>query len=153
MESWEVLNKAIPKKESGAVARMLNVTADYIRRWRREPESDDAPSASGQRSILDRICDLIDVVFLVNPQGVPLIIEYINAHYQRLIKTHAGTINTYECRATHSAKLLKEATEAVNKLNLEGCSNDTLQELIELRDAANETIEAVQKTQQEKNNA
>ena len=72
MESYEVLEKAIPKKSSEKVAQLLSISATYVRRWRREPESDDAPNASGQRSILDRICDLIDVVFLVNPAGVSL---------------------------------------------------------------------------------
>lgn len=146
MESYEVLEKAIPKKMSERVALLLNVTATYVRRWRQEPTSEDAPTANGQRSILDRICDLIDAVFLVNPQGVPLIINYINAHYHRLLQTHGERIDSMQCRVQHSADLLRETTEAVNKLNIEGCSNDTLQELIEMRDAADRTILAVQKT-------
>lgn len=146
MESYEVLEKAIPRKASARVAQLLGVCTDYVRRWRREPESDDAPLATGQRSILDRICDLIDAVFLVNPAGVSLIVEYVNNHYRDLIKTHATPIDGYQERAEHCAKLLKEATEAINKLNLEGCSNDALQELIELRDAADSTIQSAQKT-------
>lgn len=152
MESWEILEIAIPKKQSGRVAQLLNVCADYVRRWRREPESDDAPTGSGQRSILDRMCDLIDAVFLINPSGVPLIVEYVNAHYRNLIKTHAATIDSHRCRAEHCADLLRETTEAVNKLNVEGCSPDTLVELIQMRDAANRTIESVEKTLSEKEN-
>jgi hypothetical protein len=143
MESYEVLEKAIPRKSSERVAQLLGVTATYVRRWRREPESDDAPSGSGQRSILDRICDLIDAVFLVNPQGVPLIVEYVNNHYKNLINTHAATIECHEKRAAHCADLLRETTEAVNRLNIEGCSPKTLQELIEMRDAASRSIAAV----------
>lgn len=146
MESYEVLNLAIPKKASERVAKILSVSAAYVRRWRNEPESDENPDATGQRSILDRICDLIDAVFLVNPKGVCLIIEYINNHYQNLIETHAPDIDCYQKRAEAVAELLTETTQAVNKLNLEGCSDDTLKELIEMRDAADKAIKSVQKT-------
>ncbi len=146
MESYEVLEKAIPKKQSVKVAQLLSISADYVRRWRREPDSEDSPNATGQRSILDRICDLIDAVFLVNPSGVSLIVEYVNNHYRNLMKTHAQTIDCHQSRAEASAELLRETTEAVNKLNLVGCSDDTLQELIEMRDAADRAIESVQKT-------
>lgn len=146
MESYEVLERAIPRKQSERVAKLLGVTATYIRQWRREPESDDEPQASGRRSILDRICDLIDAVFLVNPKGVGLIVEYINNHYHSLMDTHAQIIDCHRMRHEATAELLTESTEAVNKLNLEGCTNDTLQELIELRDAADRKIKDVQKT-------
>lgn len=146
MEAYEVLEKAIPKKRSERVAQLLSVSPTYVRRWRREPDSEDAPNASGQRSILDRICDLIDVVYLVNPTGVSLIVEHINAHYRNLIKTHAAPIDCRQSRAEHCAELLKETTEAINKLSLEGCCNDTLQELIEMRDTADRAIQSVQRT-------
>lgn len=146
MEAYEVLEKAIPKKASERVALILNVSASYIRQWRREPDSEDSPNGSGRRSILDRICDLIDAVFLVNPCGVALIVEHVNAHYRNLIKTHALTIDSHQCRAEHCAELLRETTEAVNKLNIDGCSNDTLEELIQMRDAADRAIQSVEKT-------
>lgn len=146
MESYEVLEKAIPKKMSEKVAQYLNISATYVRRWRREPDSEDSPNATGQRSILDRICDLIDVVFLVYPAGASLIVDHIKAHYRNLIETHCGTIDCHQDRAEHAANLLKEATEAINKLSLEGCSNDSLKELIELRDTATRTISAVRRT-------
>lgn len=152
MEAYEVLEKAIPKKASEKVAQLLSVSATYVRRWRREPDSEDSPNASGQRSILDRICDLIDAVFLVNPAGVPLIVEHVNNHYRKLIKIHASKIDCHFTRATTTAELLKESVEAVNKLNLEGCSADTLEELIQMRDAADRAIEAVQKTISEETN-
>lgn len=146
MESYEILYEAIPRGKSKIVAKLLSVSAAYVRRWRTEPESDDSPTANGQQSILDRICDLIDAVFLVNPKGVSLIIEYINNHYRNLIETHSETINCHQSRATHCAELLKETTEAVNKLNLDGCNDETLRELIEMRDAADRAILSVQKT-------
>lgn len=152
MESYEVLEQAIPKKASEKVAQMLSVSATYVRRWRREPDSEDSPNATGQRSILDRICDLIDVVFLVNPRGVALIVEHINAHHRNLIRTHALPIDCRQTRAEHCADLLKETTEAINKLALVGCCNETLQELIEMRDTADRAIQSVQKTLSVENN-
>lgn len=150
MESYEVLAQAIPKKASERVAQLLNVSADYIRKWRREPESADAPLSSGQRSILDRICELIDAVFLVNPQGVALIIAFINNHYKQLVQTHAMLLVTTDCRVKQTGELLTEATQAINRLNSEGCTNETLRELIEMRDAADRAIESVQKTMRAK---
>ena len=146
MESWEVLEKAIPRAASGRVAQLLSVGADYVRKWRREPESDDSPTASGHRSILDRICNLLDAVFLVNPPGAGLIVNHIVEHHQSLLEVHALPIRTEADKAKSVSHLLTEATEAINRLNLEGSTDETLRELIELRDAAAITIIQVQKT-------
>ena len=146
MESWEVLEKAIPRAASGRVAQLLGIGADYVRKWRREPESEESPTASGHRSILDRICNLLDAVFLVNPPGVGLVVNHIIEHYQSLLEVHASPIATDSARANSVSFLLTEATEAINRLNLEGCTDETLRELVELRDAAATTIIQVQKT-------
>lgn len=146
MESWEVLEQAIPKKASGRVAQILGVGADYIRKWRREPESDDAPTASGQRSILDRICLLVDAVFIVNPSGTGLIVEHIVAHHDELLAIHATSISDRKTQAATGATLLTSAVEAVNSIQVEGCSPDTLRELIELRSDVDLVIKKVQTT-------
>ncbi len=146
MESYEVLEQAIPKQQSGKVAQFLSVSADYVRRWRREPDSEDSPTASGQRSILDRIEDLIDAVFLVNPAGAGLVVNHITAHYDELLRTHAKPIPCRETQAATGAGLLSAATEAINSLHLEGCTPETHRELVELRDAANLAIKQVEKT-------
>ena len=149
MESWEVLEKAIPRAASGRVAQLLGIGADYVRKWRREPESEESPTASGHRSILDRICNLLDAVFLVNPSGAGLIVNHIIEHHQDLLETHALPIRTEAAKAVSVSNLLTQATEAINRLNLEGCTDETLRELIELRDAAAITIIQVQKTMEE----
>jgi hypothetical protein len=149
MESWEVLEKAIPRSASGRVAQMLNICADYVRKWRREPESEDAPTASGQRSILDRICELIDAVFLVNPRGAGLIVNYINAHFRTLLQVHAKPIITVDSKAELISELLTQTTEAINHFNLEGCTHETVQQLVEARDAFGKAIEAVESTMKE----
>jgi hypothetical protein len=149
MESWEILDEAIPRSASRRVAQLLGISADYVRRWRREPESEETPSGSGQRSILDRICDLIDAVFLVNPKGPALIVNYINAHYRKLMQIHCAPIADRDHRANTVSNLLTQATEAINSLNLEGCTPDTLRELVDLRDAAELAIQEVEKTMEE----
>lgn len=149
MQSWEVLELAIPRSASERVARVLGVCADYVRKWRREPDSDDAPTATGQRSILDRICDLIDAVYLVHPAGTGLIVEHIVAHHDELLATHAKSLPDRKTQAATGATLLTEAVEAVNSIHVDGCTPDTLRELIELRDAANLTIKQVERTMSE----
>lgn len=149
MESYEVLEQAIPKKRSEKVAQLLSISATYVRRWRREPDSEDSPSGTGQRSILDRICDLLDAVYLVNPPGVALIVNHINSYYDDLLATHAKPIETFSDRAEHSANLLTQVTEAINSLNLTGCSQDTHRELVEARDALECAIRSVEASMKE----
>jgi hypothetical protein len=132
MESWEVLERAIPRSASSRVAQLLGVGADYIRKWRREPESEDSPTASGHRSILDRICNLLDAVFLVNPPGAGLIVNHVIEHHQNLLEVHAFPITTEAEKANSVSYLLTQATEAINRLNLEGCTSETIRELVEL---------------------
>lgn len=149
MDSWEVLERAIPRAASGRVAQLLGVGADYVRKWRREPESDESPTASGHRSILDRICNLLDAIFIVNPPGAGLVVNHVIEHHQSLLETHAQPFAGDTDKARSVSHLLTEATEAINRLNLEGPTDETLRELIELRDAAASTIIRVQKTMTE----
>jgi hypothetical protein len=152
MESYEVLEQAIPRAHSARVALLLRIDASLVRKWRRQPESDESPSASGQRSILDRICDLIDAVFLVNPQGTCLVINHVNAHYRNLMQLHAKPIVGSDSKAQLISDLLTQSTEAINNFNLEGCTADTLRELIEGRDAYDRAIECVESTMAKKEN-
>jgi len=146
MESYEVLQKAIPELQSPKVAKFLGVSANYVNRWRRRPSDDEEPTATGQRSILDRIIDLIDVVFLINPAGTGLIVEHISAHHDELLAIHAVAIPCRKTQAATGANLLSEAAEAINSLNVSGCTEETLRELIELRDVTDLAIKQVQLT-------
>jgi hypothetical protein len=150
MQSWEVLEVVIPRKASQKVAQFLNISADYVRRWRREPDSEEASGGSGQRSILDRICDLIDVCFLINPKDVYLIIQHINNHYNNLVRTHSVPFAGQNCQNKTAAELLTEAVDAVNKLNLDECDQDTYIELVQLRTKADSAIAQVEKTLSDK---
>ncbi len=146
MESYEVLQKAIPELQSPKVAKFLGISANYVNRWRRRPSDDDEPNGTGQRSILDRICELIDIVFLINPADTGLIVNFINAHYDGLLAVHAQPMPCRDLQAATSANLLTQATEAINSLTVAGCTPETHRELIQLRDAADLAIKQVEKT-------
>ena len=49
-------------------------------------------------------------------------------------------------RKPRQANLLTQATEAINALNVDGCTDDTLTELVQLRDAADVVIKQVETT-------
>lgn len=130
MDGWEILKRAIPHGAAKAVALRIGVTANHVRRWMREPLSDEAPVGTGQRSPLDRVCDLVDAVFLVNPAGAAFIVDHVAGHHHQLIQ--ASLDPEHWDKKVHAADLLREAVEAVNCLNLDAPDNETLAELVEL---------------------
>ena len=147
MEAWRTLRAAIPNRTALEVARQMHVTRDFVLRWRREPLSDEAPLATGMASPLSRTIELINAVFLVNPVGPSLIVEHVSLHWEMLARTHKieKFIGSTE-PAIAAADLLSQATEAVNALNLDGVSEQTLIKLIALRDAAAKAVERTGKS-------
>jgi hypothetical protein len=144
MEPWRTLREAIPNRKAAEVARQMHVSRDFVLRWRREPLSDEAPLGTGMASPLSRTIELINAVFLVNPAGASLIVEHIALHWEMLARTHGiKEFTSSTDRAIAAADLLTQATQAVNTLNLEGVTEETLVKLIAIRDAA---AEAVQRT-------
>lgn len=83
MDAFETLEKAIRRTDAEQVARMIGEHPESVRRWRREPETGEG-TGTGRRSPLDRLCDLITAVFVVNPSGADLIVEHIRAHLESL---------------------------------------------------------------------
>ena len=142
MEAWDTLKRAIPDGAAKAVAHRLGVTANHVRRWRREPLSDDAPLATGQRSPLDRVVELLDAVFLVSPSGAAFIVDHVAGHHHQLIQASLDP-GHWDKRA-HTAELLRETIDAVNALNLDASDADTLQELREARVAIDLAIQQMQ---------
>jgi hypothetical protein len=112
-----ILRQAIPDGHVEEVARRLHVSADTVRRRRREPESDDAPLSTGRLSPLDRVEDLIDAVFLSNPQGAHFIANRPTDHYEHLAERHARR----EMRPVNAkaADALREVVDAVNAISLD----------------------------------
>lgn len=139
METWDTLRRAIPDGAAKIVANRLGVSAPHVRRWRRQPESDEAPLASGQRSPLDRVLDLIDASFLVSPAGAAFIVDHIGGHYHDLVR--ASIDPDHWDKRSETADLLRETTEAVNALNLDAPESVTIQELVEARDAIDRALQ------------
>jgi hypothetical protein len=81
MKSWELLRRAIQDGQCDDAAKKFGVGGDTVRRWRREPESDDAPLATGRANPLDRIEDLIDFVLLNNPYMARAVAEHALEYY------------------------------------------------------------------------
>jgi transposase-like protein len=130
--AWKTLRSAIPSEVTSEVAKRFGVTADHVRRWMREPLSDEAPLASGQRSPLDRFCDLLDAIFLSNPLGTSLCVEYIREHHRRLISAAADQDWDRQAHAAHAAR---ETAEAVSCLILDRTPDEeTVKEITEARD-------------------
>jgi len=146
MEPWQTLREAIPDRTALEVARHMHVTRDFVLRWRRQPLSDETPEGTGMASPLSRTLDLINGVFVVNPVGPSLIVEHVAMHWEMLCRAHGikAYQNTTE-RAVAAADLLTQATDAVNTLNLEGVSEQTLVKLIALRDAAAQAVSSIGK--------
>lgn len=146
MQSYEVLQKAIPEQQSPKVAKFLGVVASYVNRWRRRPADDDEPNGTGQRSPLDRICDLIDIIFLINPQDTGLVVQFIVNHWRRLLRTHSKPLTCQQQIADTVEELLDQTIEAVNEINKNGPTPEALRQLVQMRDSAQTAIDSVQAT-------
>ena len=147
MEASQTLRLAIPDRQCRAIAERMHVSPDYVRRWRRKLLSDEAPLGTGMASPLSRCCELVDSVFLSYPPGSSLIVEHINVHYELLTRAH-GMLdfkNNPAERAEASADLLAQSVAAVNSLNLDGISEETLVKLVALRDASQHVLDQVGK--------
>lgn len=131
-EAYKTLRIAIPERAAATLARRLHLNPDYVAKWLRETPSDEAPLATGQRSILDRFDDFQAALFLVNRIGPSIVIEHLRANYDEML--YAQLDPNYWDRREHAALTLREVVEAVNCLNLEKPDEETLSELIEARE-------------------
>lgn len=79
MQTWEILEKAIPRGEAERIAKLMRVTPDTVRKWRREPESDDN-TATGLFNPLENLMLLLDSLRARNlDEGIEEIVDYINS--------------------------------------------------------------------------
>lgn len=94
MDGWQVLENAISRGSADAIAQMLGVSADQVRRWQREPLSDESPTETGRRSPLDRMRDLIRAVHSENPQGARLLVEDLVKFFLTLEQKQGRGLNS-----------------------------------------------------------
>jgi hypothetical protein len=145
MESWEVLRRLLPRgKAATIVARYLHVSPDYVRRWC-VPTPEENEDGTGFRNPIDKVCDLIDAAFIIDPIDSALIPEFINEFYRQLVRRHERVgFGGSEARRDLVADLLSDAVATVNSLNLEGVTNNTLNQVVRLTEACNRIKEKVQ---------
>lgn len=144
MESWEVLRRIIPRGKSTVVARFLHVSPDYVRRWCLPP-ADENDDGTGFRSPIDKVCDVIDCAFIIDPIECALIPEFITEHYRQLVRRHERVgFGGSDARRDAGAELLSGAVAAVNALNVEGVTDNTLDVLVQFIEAGKRVKEKVQ---------
>jgi len=86
-DGWKILEVAIPRGESDAIAAMIGQSSQAVRSWRREPEAGDE-LATGRRSALDQLLLLLNAVYARNPEGAELIVDRINSEIANLRRIH-----------------------------------------------------------------
>jgi hypothetical protein len=108
--SWRLLSKLIPRDDSKIVARVMGCVVSYVQKWRREPESDDAPTGTGYISPHDGEKLLIDALALINPDGIPELIADLQSHADKALQQIPQTPIT---RAMALARAARESGEGV----------------------------------------
>ena len=98
------------------------------------------------RSDLGRVCAAITLASSfpderwersgANLQRAGMLADYAREHYVLIQELNSPAYRNEHERVADSAVLLKEAVDAVNALQLGATPQDTLKELVELRDAA-----------------
>jgi hypothetical protein len=79
METWELMEKVIPRGEAERIAGLMGYTADYVRRWMRPRESDDEKDAA-RRDPVTNLLLLFDALRARKlDQMIPLIMDYIQS--------------------------------------------------------------------------
>jgi hypothetical protein len=97
MNGYLALEKAVPRGQADRVAYFMGVSPDLVRRWLREPEYEEG-TATGRRSPLDRLCDLITAVFIVNPDGADLVVEHVRTHLEMLKSDDQPSVDMSEVK-------------------------------------------------------
>lgn len=88
MDGWRVLNEAIPRGEANEIAAPLGVSSDTIRRWYREPLSDEDPNATGRRNPVDYFIRLVNALYARHPEGAEMVFDRIQHERAVLRKRH-----------------------------------------------------------------
>jgi hypothetical protein len=142
VESWELLDSLIPRGRAKTIAYYMHCATKYVQSWCREPESD---GGSGQPNPIDRLCHLVEAIFIVNPLGAAYIPQFIVNHHRQLVRTHQAVgFGGSEQRRDEAAELLTAAVEAVNALNTVAATDETLGRFIELHARCDLVIQKVQ---------
>lgn len=140
-QPYTALDAAIPRGGAERVGRILGFDEEdaghIVRRWCREPETRATPNGTGRRSPLDRMCQLLDAVFLVNPDGPGVLLQFLNEYVAELRRTHSLDWNPTES----VGDILDAATDAVKHLLDGEITRDDEDALRQLVIVANDALE------------
>jgi hypothetical protein len=130
----EILRRVFNTPEKvKALALELGLSTNHVHKLLRGAASSD----------LDRLCAAIFLASTFGDDGVRgagLIADYVHEYRLTIIEQSATPYDGEHDRVLDSSSLLREATEAVDALMTGKPSSETLKELVELRDKADEVI-------------
>lgn len=115
------------------LARLNGVSDNHADKWLRGGES-SAPSN------LERLCKELFLASRFDLARAGLIADYVREYYVSIVEISAEPYTSEHERVVDSAGLLREAAEAVEALSLGRPTQETLKELVELRDKAEAAI-------------
>lgn len=141
MESWRLLDRIFPRGSAKTVAHYMHCSVDYVRRWCREPESEEG---TGQPNPVDRVCHLIDVALITNPLGAALIPEFIANHHRERVNAMAVGFGGSEARREAAAEVMEKAVAVAKSLNLGAAPDETLIQFVELIETCTQAKDKVQ---------
>jgi hypothetical protein len=142
MESHELLARIIPRGASKTVAFHVQRHPDLVRKWQRDPDTED-----GASNPLDWVKHLMESLLIVNPLNVAWVPQWVENTYRELIKVHhAEGFQSSEARRESAAELLQKMIEVVNAMNVDGCTDHTLELFMQLRSLMDAKAEQVSAT-------
>lgn len=118
------------------LARACGVSDNHAYKWLRG-------GGTGEPSDLDRVCKIMFLASTFGAEGLKgagLISEYVREHFASIQEMSAEPYASEHDRVIDSAELLREAAEAVEALSVGKPTQDTVRELVELRDKAEAAI-------------
>lgn len=134
METYLIIKTAVQRGQARELAQLLGVSEDLVRRWGREPHSEDNPFSTGARNPIDRM-DALFLWCLVNcPEMAEAIAERYNAKLKARYAQHAdkmtGTINLKSA----AAQALKEGAESLSAVIEEKPLQETMTEWFQFKE-------------------
>ncbi|MEW6212517.1 MAG: hypothetical protein AB1631_29595 [Acidobacteriota bacterium] len=106
----------IPRGKLSLLAAMLHLTPDAVRRWCREPLSDENPTGTGSLNPLDRLRIIISFAHAECPAMAVAIEEWISAlnreHYERM----KGAAFTAAQRVAQVRRTIREIADVMEAI-------------------------------------
>lgn len=129
-----------------ALAREMGVSPNHAYKWLRG-------GGTGAPSDLDRVCKMIFLAATFGEDGMRgagLIADYFREFYVALVEMSAEPYGSDRERVADGTELLREAADAVEALSLGKPNDETVTQLVRLRDMAEQAINRLSASQEVK---